>query len=54
MQTDYLAGLAYRYIASQRTRALLPIYNLIDNVLFNRKIMKLFRPFVLISGEKVR
>jgi hypothetical protein len=31
---------------------LLPIYNFIDNVLFNLTILKPFRPFVLTSGEK--
>jgi hypothetical protein len=54
VRTDYLAGLAYTYVASQRIRALLPIYNFIDNVVFNIAIMRLFRPFVLISGEKRR
>ena len=53
VQTDYLAGLAYRYVASQRTRLLLPIYNFIDNFVFNLSIMTPFRPFVLTSGEKV-
>ena len=53
MQTDYLAGLAYRYVASRRTRVLLPIYNFIDNVVFNLAIMKPFRPFVLTSGENL-
>jgi SAM-dependent methyltransferase len=53
VRTDYLAGLAYRYVASQRTRALLPIYNFIDSIVFNTSIMKPFRPFVLISGEKL-
>lgn len=52
VQSDYLAGLAYRYVASRRTRVLLPIYNFIDNVLFNLAILKPFRPFVLTSGEK--
>jgi len=52
VQTDYLAGLAYRYVASQRTRAMLPVYNFIDNVIFNLGVMKPFRPFVLTSGEK--
>jgi SAM-dependent methyltransferase len=52
VQTDYLAGLAYRYVASERTRLLLPIYNFIDSVVFNLPIMKPFRPFVLTSGEK--
>ncbi len=52
VQSDFLAGLAYRYVASRRTRLLLPIYNFIDNVLFNLAILKPFRPFVLTSGEK--
>ena len=34
VQTDYLAGLAYRYVASPATRMLLPIYNFIDGTLF--------------------
>ncbi len=50
--TDYLAGLAYRYVASGRTRVLLPIYNFIDGTIFNLGFMKPFRPFVLTSGEK--
>jgi SAM-dependent methyltransferase len=50
--TDYLAGLAYRYVASERTRWLLPAYNFIDGTLFNLGILRPFRPFVLTSGEK--
>jgi SAM-dependent methyltransferase len=53
VQTDYLAGLAYRYVASQATRTLLPIYNFIDATLFELAIMRPFRPFVLTSGEKL-
>jgi ubiquinone/menaquinone biosynthesis C-methylase UbiE len=52
VQTDYLAGLAYRYVASERTRIFLPIYNFIDNVVFNLAIMRPLRPFVLTSGQK--
>jgi ubiquinone/menaquinone biosynthesis C-methylase UbiE len=52
VQTDYIAGIAYRYVASRRTRALLPLYDFIDNVLFNLAIMQPLRPFVLTSGEK--
>jgi ubiquinone/menaquinone biosynthesis C-methylase UbiE len=52
VRTDYLAGLAYRYVASRRTRMLLPVYNFIDSVLFNLAIMQPLRPFVLTSGEK--
>jgi SAM-dependent methyltransferase len=52
VQTDYLAGLAYRYVASRRTRMLLPIYNFIDNIVFNLAVMRPLRPFVLTSGKK--
>ena len=52
VQTDYLGGLAYRYVASARTRALLPLYNFIDGAVFNLGLMKPLRPFVLTSGEK--
>jgi SAM-dependent methyltransferase len=53
VQTDYLAGLAYRYVASPATRTLLPIYNFIDATLFGLAIMRPFRPFVLTSGERL-
>ena len=54
VSTDYLAGLAFRYVATQRHRKLLLIYNFIDNVIFNLPVMKPFRPFLLTSGEKLR
>jgi ubiquinone/menaquinone biosynthesis C-methylase UbiE len=54
VQTDYLAGLSYRYVASQRTRLLLPFYNFIDNAVFRLPFMKPMRPFVLTSGEKTQ
>jgi ubiquinone/menaquinone biosynthesis C-methylase UbiE len=52
VQSDYLAGLAYRYVASGRARLLLPVYNFIDTAVFNLGFMSPFRPFVLTSGEK--
>ncbi len=52
VSSDYLAGLAYRYVASEKTRIILPIYNFIDGIIFNLGLMKPFRPFVLTSGEK--
>ncbi len=52
VQTEYLAGLSYRYVASKRTRFLLPIYNFVDNIVFRLPFMKPMRPFVLTSGEK--
>jgi ubiquinone/menaquinone biosynthesis C-methylase UbiE len=54
VKTDYLAGLAYRYVASRHTQIFLPVYNFIDGAIFNLTVMKLFRPFVLTSGEKSR
>lgn len=52
VRSDYLAGLAYRYVASGRARTFLPVYNFIDTTLFNLGFMSPFRPFVLTSGEK--
>ncbi len=52
VRSDFLGGLAYRYVASRHTRVLLPLYNFIDNVVFNLTIMKAFRPFVLTNGVK--
>jgi SAM-dependent methyltransferase len=53
VRSDYLAGLSYRYVASRRMRVILPIYNFLDNVMFNLPIMQPLRPFVLTSGEKL-
>lgn len=52
VHTDYLAGLSYRYVASARTRAFLPIYNFIDGTLFKLPPLAPFRPFVLTCGVK--
>lgn len=52
VRTDYLASLAYRYVASRRARILLPIYNTIDSAVFSLPFMAPLRPFVLTSGEK--
>jgi SAM-dependent methyltransferase len=54
VQIDYLAGLAYRYVASGHARRFLPIYNFIDETVFNLALMKPLRPFVLVCGEKLR
>lgn len=53
VKTEYLAGLSYRYVASQRARLLLPIYNAIDSAVFRLPFMAAMRPFVLTSGEKI-
>ena len=47
----YLAGLAYRYVASPRARLVLPIYNFIDSFVFGLSLMERLRPFVL-TGER--
>jgi ubiquinone/menaquinone biosynthesis C-methylase UbiE len=54
VKTEYLAGLSYRYVASQRARLLLPIYNAIDSAVFRLPFMATMRPFVLTSGEKMQ
>jgi len=50
--TEYLSGLAYRYIASPSARLVLPLYNCIDNWLFRPRFMKRYSPFILTYGEK--
>jgi len=50
--THYIAGLAYRYVASWRTRLLLPIYNMVDAKVFSLSVMERLRPFVLTAGRK--
>jgi ubiquinone/menaquinone biosynthesis C-methylase UbiE len=52
VSSHYLSGLAYRYVASPRTRLLLPIYNFIDAVVFGLPVMARLRPFVLTAGAK--
>jgi ubiquinone/menaquinone biosynthesis C-methylase UbiE len=54
VKTDYLAGLAFRYVASRRTQSFLPIYNAIDKAVFTLGAMKWLRPFVLTYGQKPR
>ena len=52
VSSRYLAGLAYRYVASGRARLALPIYNFIDAKLFGLSALERFRPFVLTLGRK--
>ena len=52
VRTEYLGGLAYRYVASPRARMLLPIYNAIDAAVFGLPLIQAMRPFVLTCGEK--
>ncbi|WP_421658630.1 class I SAM-dependent methyltransferase [Leptothermofonsia sp. ETS-13] len=52
VSTSYLSGLHYRYIASPRMRVLLPIYNLLDDLLFRLPLLKPFSAFVLTRGVK--
>src|SRR3974377_998182 len=50
VSSQFLAGLAYRYVASSRARLLLPLYNLIDAAVFELPVMARFRPFGLTGG----
>jgi ubiquinone/menaquinone biosynthesis C-methylase UbiE len=50
--TEYLAGLSYRYVASSLARLALPVYNLMDSIIFRPSVVKRFRPFVLTFGSK--
>jgi ubiquinone/menaquinone biosynthesis C-methylase UbiE len=52
VSSHYLAGMAYRYVASPRARLVLPIYNLIDAGVFGLSFMERLRPFVLTAGVK--
>jgi SAM-dependent methyltransferase len=52
VSSDYLSGLAYRYVASSRARLILPIYNFIDAAAFGLPFMARLRPFVLTTGVK--
>ena len=52
ISSQYLAGLAYRYVASGLVRRLLPLYNAVDSAIFNLGIMERVRPFVLTVGTK--
>ena len=52
MSSHYLAGLAYRYVASPRARLVLPVYNVVDAVVFGLPFMERLRPFVLTTGVK--
>ncbi len=49
---EYLSGLKYRYLESQKIRRLLPLYNTIDSIAFSPRFMRRFRAFVLSFGEK--
>jgi ubiquinone/menaquinone biosynthesis C-methylase UbiE len=50
--TDYLSGLSYRYVASGLVSKVLPIYNLIDGLVFRPNFLRALRPFVLTYGVK--
>src|SRR5262245_51874666 len=52
VSSHYLAGLAYRYVASSRARLVLPVYNVIDAAVFGLPFMARLRPFVLTAGAK--
>ncbi len=51
-RTDFLGGIRYRYVASPLMRRLLPVYNVLDGVLFNAFAPRWMRSFVIMSGRK--
>jgi SAM-dependent methyltransferase len=50
--SHYLSGLTYRYVASESTRRLLPVYNWIESRLFGLAVMRPLRSFVVTAGQK--
>ncbi len=50
--TEFHSGLKYRYTASPTVRRLLPVYNLIDGIVFRPRCMTRYRSFVFTFGEK--
>lgn len=50
--TEFHSGLQYRHTASPAVRRLLPLYNLIDRILFRPELMTRYRSFVFSFGEK--
>jgi ubiquinone/menaquinone biosynthesis C-methylase UbiE len=52
VETDFLSGLSYRYIASPVARVALPAYNFVDEWLFRPAFMKRHSAFVLTYGTK--
>ena len=51
VKTDY-SSVEYTYVASGRVRLLLPLFNVIDRMLFFPKALKRFRPFVISWGVR--
>lgn len=52
VSTRYLSDLAYTYVASSMARKILPIYNLVDSLIFKPKFMERFSAFVITAGVK--
>jgi SAM-dependent methyltransferase len=50
--TEFHSGLQYRHTTSPTVRRLLPLYNLVDRILFRPQLMTRYRSFVFTFGEK--
>lgn len=50
--STFVSGLAYSYVASPLARAVLPVYNLLDDTLFRPPFLRRFSSFVFTSGVK--
>ena len=53
MRAEFLSGLKYRTVAGPVARLLLPVYNLLDSVLFRPRCLAPYRSFILLRGEKL-
>lgn len=51
-RTDYVSGLAYRFVASPIARWALPAYNFIDAMFFQLPFLRPYGSFVLTYGDK--
>jgi hypothetical protein len=52
VSSHYLAGLAYRYVASRRAQLVLPIYNVIDSAVFGLPAMERLPPSCSPPGRR--
>ena len=52
VDTQFLSGLKYRYVASSAGRMILPIYNWLDSFLFRLPPLSRFSAFVITTGSK--
>ncbi len=52
VKIEYLSGMHYKVIASSFLRPLLPLYNLVDDLIFRWKFVRKYRSFIISVGKK--